>query len=79
MSRQIVPDGNRRPDNAVGLGVAAAFIAARFETAAHLVGYDVNDSIQALFLVRVSFLLGQLQPLIPALAVDQILDNCTSI
>ena len=75
MFRQIVADGDGGVENAVCLGITAAFVAARFEMPAHLICHQINDCVEALFFVGGHLLLGQRQAFVFTPQADEELDE----
>ena len=70
---QVVAYGDRRTHDAVGLRVAAALEGARPIGSLHVSRKAVDDGVETRFLVGLDPLLGELQALVRAPAVDQVL------
>ena len=72
---QVVADRHGGAHHAVRLGVAGTLVVSRLPMLTHIRGHRIDDGLQRRVLAGQRPLFGELQPLVPALAVDQVLDQ----
>src|SRR6266508_1428747 len=75
MRGQSLADDHLGTHDPMRLGVAAAFVVTWRVSAPHIAGEGGSDRFQTLLFVRLDALLGQLEALVRAPAVDQVLEQ----